>query len=127
MSAPGRAPSDDFLKYLGKAVDAHVGAHIFEQCLCGALQNTTRLLVTNQLHFLAHPEVEEILVLDRGVVAEKGTHAALSSTPGSRYRQMLASLEGETKRTEESKQTEEVNKRKGSKRDTRAARSPEAT
>ena len=31
------------------AVDAHVGRHIFDQCICGLLQDTTRVLVSHQL------------------------------------------------------------------------------
>jgi hypothetical protein len=31
------------------AVDAHVGAALFERCICGTLANTTRVLVTHQL------------------------------------------------------------------------------
>jgi ABC-type bacteriocin/lantibiotic exporter with double-glycine peptidase domain len=34
------------------AVDAHVGKHIFEHAICGALQGKTRVLSTNQLHVL---------------------------------------------------------------------------
>merc|ERR1719161_2633547 len=38
------------------AVDAHVGTHLFEKCIVGALDGTTRLLVTNQLYFLSHSQ-----------------------------------------------------------------------
>lgn len=31
------------------AVDAHVGRHIFDECVCGALAAKTRVLVTHQL------------------------------------------------------------------------------
>jgi len=31
------------------AVDAHVGKHIFNQVICGVLENESRLLVTNQV------------------------------------------------------------------------------
>ena len=34
------------------AVDAHVGAALFEQCMLGALSKSTRVLVTNALQYL---------------------------------------------------------------------------
>jgi ATP-binding cassette subfamily C (CFTR/MRP) protein 4 len=34
------------------AVDAHVGRHLFDDCICDFLQGKTRLLVTHQLHYL---------------------------------------------------------------------------
>jgi ABC-type multidrug transport system fused ATPase/permease subunit len=35
------------------ALDAHVAEHIFTQCVSGMLKGKTRVLVTNQLHFLS--------------------------------------------------------------------------
>ncbi|KAK9823537.1 hypothetical protein WJX72_003514 [[Myrmecia] bisecta] len=35
------------------AVDVHVGKHIFDHCIMGALRHKTRVLVTNQLQYLA--------------------------------------------------------------------------
>ena len=34
------------------AVDAHVGRHLLDSCVCGLLASTTRVLVTHQLHAL---------------------------------------------------------------------------
>uniref|UniRef100_A0A3Q2CNF4 Multidrug resistance-associated protein 4 n=1 Tax=Cyprinodon variegatus TaxID=28743 RepID=A0A3Q2CNF4_CYPVA len=34
------------------AVDAEVGRHLFEQCICGALKGKPRILVTHQLQYL---------------------------------------------------------------------------
>ena len=31
------------------AVDAHVGRHLLDSCICGLLEGTTRVLVTHQL------------------------------------------------------------------------------
>ncbi len=31
------------------AVDAHVGRHLFDECICGLLGSRTRILVTHQL------------------------------------------------------------------------------
>ncbi len=35
------------------AVDAHVGRHLLDSCICGLLEGTTRVLVTHQLMALA--------------------------------------------------------------------------
>uniref|UniRef100_A0A674EJH8 Multidrug resistance-associated protein 4 n=1 Tax=Salmo trutta TaxID=8032 RepID=A0A674EJH8_SALTR len=43
------------------AVDAEVGRHLFEQCICGILKNKPRILVTHQLQYLQ--AVDQILVL----------------------------------------------------------------
>ena len=34
------------------AVDAHVGRHLLDSCICGLLAKSTRVLVTHQLHAL---------------------------------------------------------------------------
>uniref|UniRef100_A0A8C7JN64 Multidrug resistance-associated protein 4 n=1 Tax=Oncorhynchus kisutch TaxID=8019 RepID=A0A8C7JN64_ONCKI len=43
------------------AVDAEVGRHLFEQCICGILKNKPRILVTHQLQYLQ--AANQILVL----------------------------------------------------------------
>eukprot|EP00913_Durusdinium_trenchii_P028638 g26858.t1 len=45
------------------ALDAHVGKQIFEAVIAGALRRSTRLLVTHQLQYWSHPEVNRILLL----------------------------------------------------------------
>ena len=57
------------------AVDAHVGSHIFKQCIQHALATKTRLLVTHQLHLLKH--ADWIICMDRGEVVEQGTFGEL--------------------------------------------------
>lgn len=57
------------------AVDAHVGAALFEQCLCGSLAGKTRVLVTNALQYL--PAADLIVVMEHGVVRETGTFEQL--------------------------------------------------
>jgi len=76
------------------AVDAHVGAHIFDKCIVETLAGSTRLLVTNQLHFLNHSAVAHVFVMDSGRIAEHGTFQELSADPSSRLSNMLASLGG---------------------------------
>jgi len=62
------------------AVDAHVGKHLFEKCICTALAGKTRVLVTHQLHVL--PKVDYILVMKDGEIAEEGTFAQLLENKG---------------------------------------------
>ncbi|KAJ3033620.1 hypothetical protein HDV00_006018 [Rhizophlyctis rosea] len=62
------------------AVDAHVGRHLFEECICGALSGKTRVLVTHQLHCL--PRVDWVIVMREGEVAEQGTYADLMAKDG---------------------------------------------
>lgn len=75
------------------AVDAHVGSHLWEQCISGVLSKTTRILVTNQLQFLSDPAVSQIFVMERGEVAEMGPYSELVGIDG-RFSRMLATLEG---------------------------------
>ncbi|KAM4560261.1 ATP-binding cassette sub-family C member 4-like [Odontesthes bonariensis] len=57
------------------AVDAEVGRHLFEQCICGLLKNKPRILVTHQLQYLK--TADQILVLKEGHTVAKGTYAEL--------------------------------------------------
>ncbi len=57
------------------AVDAHVGKDIFQQCVCGALREKTRILVTHQLQYLN--VAEKIIVMKAGRVAEVGSYIEL--------------------------------------------------
>uniref|UniRef100_A0A8D3DGI7 Cystic fibrosis transmembrane conductance regulator n=1 Tax=Scophthalmus maximus TaxID=52904 RepID=A0A8D3DGI7_SCOMX len=57
------------------AVDAEVGRHLFEQCICGLLKNKPRILVTHQLQYLQ--AADEILVLKEGFMVAKGTYTEL--------------------------------------------------
>uniref|UniRef100_A0A3Q2Y4J8 Multidrug resistance-associated protein 4 n=1 Tax=Hippocampus comes TaxID=109280 RepID=A0A3Q2Y4J8_HIPCM len=52
------------------AVDAEVGKHIFEECICGLLRNKPRVLVTHQLQYLK--AAHEIVVLKE--VTSRGQH-----------------------------------------------------
>ncbi|XP_053272848.1 ATP-binding cassette sub-family C member 4 [Pleuronectes platessa] len=60
------------------AVDAEVGRHLFEQCICGLLKNKPRILVTHQLQYLQ--KADEILVLKEGFMVAKGTYTELQQS-----------------------------------------------
>ncbi|XP_051282902.1 ATP-binding cassette sub-family C member 4 [Dicentrarchus labrax] len=60
------------------AVDAEVGRHLFEQCICGMLRNKPRVLVTHQLQYLK--AADQILVLKEGHMVAKGTYTELQQS-----------------------------------------------
>lgn len=57
------------------AVDAEVGRHLFEQCICDLLKNKPRILVTHQLQYLK--AADQIVVLKEGHMVAKGTYTEL--------------------------------------------------
>ncbi|XP_051799250.1 ATP-binding cassette sub-family C member 4-like isoform X1 [Acanthochromis polyacanthus] len=60
------------------AVDAEVGRHLFEQCICGLLKDKPRILVTHQLQYLK--AADQIVVLKEGHMVEKGTYTELQQS-----------------------------------------------
>lgn len=52
------------------AVDAHVGKHMFEECIDKYLRGKTRILVTHQLQYLR--DVGRIIVLKDGAIQAEG-------------------------------------------------------
>ncbi|XP_063323041.1 ATP-binding cassette sub-family C member 4-like isoform X4 [Pelmatolapia mariae] len=60
------------------AVDAEVGKHLFEQCICGLLKNKCRILVTHQLQHLR--TAGQILVLKEGHIMVQGTYNELQTS-----------------------------------------------
>ncbi|XP_064346066.1 ATP-binding cassette sub-family C member 12 [Camelus dromedarius] len=73
------------------AVDAHVGKHVFEECIKKALRGKTIVLVTHQLQFLE--SCDEVILLEDGGICEKGTHKELMEERG-RYAKLIHSLRG---------------------------------
>ncbi|XP_040034735.2 ATP-binding cassette sub-family C member 4 isoform X1 [Gasterosteus aculeatus] len=57
------------------AVDAEVGKHLFEKCICGLLKNKSRILVTHQLQYLK--AADQIVVLKEGHIMARGTYNEL--------------------------------------------------
>uniref|UniRef100_A0A669CUE5 ATP-binding cassette, sub-family C (CFTR/MRP), member 12 n=1 Tax=Oreochromis niloticus TaxID=8128 RepID=A0A669CUE5_ORENI len=74
------------------AVDAHVGKHIFEECIKKELQGKSIILVTHQLQYLEF--CDDILVLEDGEVQETGNHQALMNANG-RYAQLISNYQME--------------------------------
>ncbi|XP_028799285.1 ABC transporter C family member 12 isoform X1 [Neltuma alba] len=60
------------------ALDSHVAQEVFKSCIKEGLQGKTRILVTNQLHFL--PQVDHIILIREGVIEEQGTFEKLSKS-----------------------------------------------
>uniref|UniRef100_T1IW00 Uncharacterized protein n=1 Tax=Strigamia maritima TaxID=126957 RepID=T1IW00_STRMM len=57
------------------AVDAEVGRHIYEKCICEYLQDKTRILVTHQLQFLQN--ADQVMVLKNGECVALGSYDEL--------------------------------------------------
>uniref|UniRef100_A0A4D5R9Z5 ABC protein, subfamily ABCC n=1 Tax=Scolopendra viridis TaxID=118503 RepID=A0A4D5R9Z5_SCOVI len=62
------------------AVDAHVGKHIFDQCVRGVLRGKSILFVTHQLQYLS--SCDSVLLMKGGQIAEHGTHEELLAKDG---------------------------------------------
>ena len=58
------------------AVDAHVGKHIFRECVKGLLKKKCVVLVTHALEYL--PVCDNVIVLEKGVVEDAGTFDQVS-------------------------------------------------
>ncbi|XP_070687523.1 ATP-binding cassette sub-family C member 12 [Pempheris klunzingeri] len=79
------------------AVDAHVGKHIFEECIKKELQGKSIILVTHQLQYLEF--CDDILVLEDGEIQESGDHQALVGANG-RYAQLINNYQMEQSKTQ---------------------------
>ena len=58
------------------AVDAHVGEHLFNECILKELKGKTRVLVTHHVHLL--PQCDYIIILEDGKIKANGTYNELS-------------------------------------------------
>ncbi|XP_077085064.1 ATP-binding cassette sub-family C member 12 isoform X2 [Siphateles boraxobius] len=74
------------------AVDAHVGKHIFEECIKKELKGKSVILVTHQLQYLEF--CDEVLLLDNGEIKEAGTHSDLMKAKG-RYAHLINNVQME--------------------------------
>ncbi|KAM4602664.1 ATP-binding cassette sub-family C member 12 isoform 2-T2 [Polymixia lowei] len=79
------------------AVDAHVGKHIFEECIKKDLHGKSVILVTHQLQYLEF--CDKVLVLEGGEIQEAGNHRDLMRSEG-RYAQLITNYLLEQSRAE---------------------------
>jgi ABC-type multidrug transport system fused ATPase/permease subunit len=70
------------------AVDAHVGKHLFNECI---VKLPTVVLVTNALQYLSHPKVTRIVVLENGAITESGTYKDLMAKKEGSFHSLLKS------------------------------------
>ncbi|KAM9321307.1 ATP-binding cassette sub-family C member 4 [Gastrophryne carolinensis] len=78
------------------AVDAEVGRHLFEKCICQTLRKKLCILVTHQLQYLS--AAKQILILKEGHMVGKGTFPELLQS-GIDFASLLKS--GEEEQTQE--------------------------
>ncbi|MCL7032709.1 hypothetical protein MKW94_014411, partial [Papaver nudicaule] len=86
------------------ALDAHVGRQVFDKCIKEELRGRTRVLVTNQLHFL--PQVDRILLVHDGMVKEEGTFEELINN-GVLFQSLMENAGKMEEHVEEKKDLEE--------------------
>ncbi|EPQ29164.1 uncharacterized protein PFL1_03451 [Pseudozyma flocculosa PF-1] len=87
------------------AVDAHVGKALFKNAILGLrAKGRTVLLVTHALHFL--PEVDRIITLEDGRIAEMGSYQQLSTAHGPFHR-LIEEFGGEQEKDDEEKKADE--------------------
>ena len=70
------------------AVDAHVGKHIFRECVKGLLKKKCVVLVTHALEYL--PVCDNVIVLEKGAVEDAGTFDQVSAKQGGVLAGLLA-------------------------------------
>ncbi|XP_023004008.1 ABC transporter C family member 2-like [Cucurbita maxima] len=93
------------------ALDAHVAREVFEKCIRGELRGKTRVLVTNQLHFLS--QVDRIILVHEGVVKEEGTYEELYEN-GKLFQKLMESAGKLEENTEEKEDGETSDNNKSS-------------
>ncbi|KAJ3248370.1 Multidrug resistance-associated protein 1 [Chytriomyces hyalinus] len=86
------------------ALDAHVGKHVFEECIVGALNSKTRVLITHHLHVLS--QVDHVIVLDHGKVVEQGAFADLANANGPLSELLKHHTQEKEQEEEDNKKTE---------------------
>ena len=78
------------------AVDVHVGRHIFENFINGAIKSKARLLITNQLTYLS--QADKVVMLENGKILVQGTLEECQESPA--FQRLLSehnAKAGETK------------------------------
>jgi ATP-binding cassette subfamily C (CFTR/MRP) protein 1 len=84
------------------AVDVHVGRHIFENFIDGAIKSKARLLVTNQLTYL--PQADKIVMLENGKILVQGTFEECQKCPA--FQRLLSEHNARAGETQEEEKQE---------------------
>lgn len=87
-----------------------ISSQVFDKCIKGELRGKTRVLVTNQLHFLS--QVDRIILVHDGMVKEEGTFEELSSQ-GQLFQKLMENA-GKMEEYEEEKEDIEATDQKSS-------------
>ncbi|KAJ0081449.1 hypothetical protein Patl1_11238 [Pistacia atlantica] len=88
------------------ALDVHVGHQVFNSCIKEELRGKTRILVTNQLHFL--PQVDRIILVSEDMIKEEGMFEELSKH-GQLFQNLMENA-GKMEETEEDWEGNDVTK-----------------
>ncbi|CAN6646908.1 oligomycin resistance ATP-dependent permease Yor1p [Trichomonascus vanleenenianus] len=88
------------------AVDAHVGQHIIEHCLCGLMKDKTRVLATHQLSMLQHATRVGYLDTDGTVKVADSVEDLRKICPG--FDHLMEYSHEETSEQEEQEEEENV-------------------
>ncbi|XP_064086924.1 ATP-binding cassette sub-family C member 5-like isoform X2 [Macrobrachium nipponense] len=81
------------------AVDTKVAKHIFGECIKGSLASKTVIFVTHATHFLE--QCDEIVVMQTGKIAERGTHSELMERKGDYFDMVGLDSSGKEKKNED--------------------------
>ncbi|XP_078427985.1 ABC transporter C family member 3-like [Wolffia australiana] len=68
------------------AVDAHIGTHLFKECLLGLLASKTVIFVTHRVEFLSAADV--ILVMREGRIIQRGSYTEVL-VPGTNFMELV--------------------------------------
>lgn len=98
------------LSYTGLICTANTH-QVFDKCIKGELRGKTRVLVTNQLHFLS--QVDRIILVHEGMVKEEGTFEELSSN-GILFPKLMENA-GKMEEYEEQKEEDDIDYKTSSK------------
>ena len=86
------------------AVDAHVGKHLFEECITTFLRNKVVILVTHQIQYLK--TADNILVLHQGRVSHEGNFDYIMKSCEDISSFLIAESDEEEEDDKETKQVE---------------------
>lgn len=99
------------------AVDSHVGAHIFNEAICGLLRTKCRFLATHQLHFISR--CDRIVWMVDGRISAVGTFQHLmESNPA--FAKLLAATGPQQQQQQEEEEKQEASGSKMSNSEARA-------